>query len=348
MFDLLPMCNIRHMDRDLYDFLIECGFVAPGEEIACTPLVGGVSCDVWRVDAGGKSICVKRALPRLRVATLWEAPVARSTHEWHWMKFASGIVPDAIPRPLAHDPVRGLLAMEYLDPRSFPVWKQQLLEGLASAETAGAVAAILARLHAASAGNDAVAAQFDTGEAFYALRIEPYLLEAARRNPEIAGTLCDLAKSTLNTRLALVHGDVSPKNILVGPAGPVFLDAETAWYGDPAFDLAFCLNHLLLKCLARPIWSDNYLECFENFAACYLSSVSWEAPAGLEQRVTHLLPALLLARVDGKSPVEYLGEPDRSFARETACGWIAQPPENLEVLAASWRQRLSALKTPAE
>lgn len=348
MFDLLPMCNIRHMDGELRTFLVEYGLAAPGDEIACTPLAGGVSCDVWRVDAGGRSICVKRALPRLRVATLWEAPVARSTHEWHWMKFASGIVPNAIPRPLAHDPARGLLAMEYLDPARFPVWKLLLFDGNASIETARAVAAILASLHVSSAGDPVIAAQFDTADAFYALRIEPYLLEAGRRNPEVVGALQYLAKSTLNTRLALVHGDVSPKNILVGPAGPVFLDAETAWYGDPAFDLAFCLNHLLLKCLARPVWSDNYLKCFENFATCYLSSVLWEASAGLEQRVTHLLPALLLARVDGKSPVEYLGVEERSFARGTACRWIAQPPENLDALAASWHERLSALKPPAE
>jgi fructosamine-3-kinase len=325
------------MDPELRNFLSEFGLVSAGEDALCAPIAGGVSCDVWRVDAGGRSICVKRALPRLRVAALWEAPVGRSAHEWRWMRFASARVPNSIPRPLAHDPVHGLLAMEYLDPADFPVWKQLLLGGEASIETAESVAAILAQLHAASAGNSQVAAEFDTSDAFHALRIEPYLLEGARRNPGVANILHRLAESILGTRIALVHGDISPKNILVGPSGPVILDAETAWYGDPAFDLAFCLNHLLLKCLARPVWSDNYLACFHSFASRYLSSVSWEKPAGVEDRAVHLLPALLLARVDGKSPVEYLGECDRAFVRGLSCAWLAEPPESLEQLTALWR-----------
>jgi aminoglycoside phosphotransferase (APT) family kinase protein len=336
------------MDQDLRNFLVESGLVPVGERAAWIPLPGGVSCDAWRVDAGGRSICVKRALPRLRVAALWEAPVARSTHEWRWMKFASGVAPDSIPRPLAHDPARSLLAMEYLDSAGFPVWKYLLLQGEVSPETAGSVAAILVRFHATSAGSPEIAAQFDTDDAFYALRIEPYLLEAARRNPAIAEILERLAQRTLRARIALVHGDVSPKNILVGPRGPVFLDAETAWYGDPAFDLAFCLNHLLLKCLARPVWRDNYLACFADFASRYLSFVSWETPAELECRALQLLPALLLARVDGKSPVEYLTEPDRIFVREFACRWLPEPPESLDRIARLWRGALSERDIPVE
>ncbi len=81
---------------------------------------------------------------------------------------------------------------------------------------------------------------FATDDTFYALRIEPYLVAPTRRHPDLAGTLARLAHATARTRLALVHGDVSPKNILIGRRGPVFLDAECAWYGDPAFDLAFC------------------------------------------------------------------------------------------------------------
>ncbi|HTT83490.1 MAG TPA: aminoglycoside phosphotransferase family protein [Rhizomicrobium sp.] len=329
------------MDREVQEFLREAGLVSAADDIICTALSGGISCDVWRIDAGGRSICVKRALPRLRVAALWEAPVERSTHEWRWMQFAASVVPGSIPRLLAHDPARALLAMEYLDPVAFPVWKQLLLQGEASTETSGSVAAILGRLHAISAGDAGIAAKFGTDDAFYALRIEPYLIEAARRNPRVAGVLQELARTTLGKHIALVHGDVSPKNILVGCSGPVFLDAETAWYGDPAFDLAFCLNHLLLKCLARPRWRDNYLACFGSFASRYLASVSWEAPAELERRTVLLLAALLLARVDGKSPVEYLVERDRSFAREVACKWLAEPPPNLERLARSWHAILS-------
>ena len=103
-----------------------------------------------------------------------------------------------------------------------------------------------------------------------------------------------------------MHGDVSPKNILVGPKGPVLLDAECAWYGDPAFDIAFCLNHLLLKRLPRPERARELRVAFLAFVDAYFGAVSFEPRDGLEARAAQLLPALFLARVDGKSPVEYL------------------------------------------
>ncbi len=115
-----------------------------------------------------------------------------------------------------------------------------------------------------------------------------------------------LIETTLRNKHALVHGDVSPKNILSRSRGPVFLDAECAWWGDPAFDLAFCLNHLMLKCLWVPAARAALLESFEAMTAAYLPLVAWEPAAALEKRAAHLLPALFLARVDGKSPVEYL------------------------------------------
>src|SRR6202012_5750727 len=105
-------------------------------------------------------------------------------------------------------------------------------------------------------------------------------------------------------RIALMQGDISPKNILMGPKGPIFLDAETAWYGDPAFDLAFCLNHLLLKCLVAPDARSALTISFGTLAARYLDQVDWEAIEAVDARVASLLPGLLLARVDGKSPVE--------------------------------------------
>src|SRR4029434_2595539 len=112
---------------------------------------------------------------------------------------------------------------------------------------------------------------------------------------ERAPVLNALAERTARTRLALVHGDVSPKNILVGPSGPVLLDAECAWYGDPAFDLAFCLNHLLLKCLVQPSRRKFLFASFEAMQAGYIQRVDWESKSSLEERAAHLLPALLLA-----------------------------------------------------
>ena len=115
------------------------------------------------------------------------------------------------------------------------------------------------------------------------------MLATARVHAELAPVLNSLAERTARTRLALVHGDVSPKNILVGPAGPVFLDAECAWYGDPAFDLAFCLNHLLLKGAWVPASQADYLACFDGLAEAYLDGVTWESADALEARAATLL-----------------------------------------------------------
>src|SRR5205085_5858894 len=137
----------------------------------------------------------------------------------------------------------------------------------------------------------------------------------------------------------LVHGDVSPKNILVGPAGPVFLDAECAWWGDPAFDLAFCLNHLLLKCLWTPAARDDFLACFDALSESYLAAAEWEPRAALERRAAALLPGLLLARVDGKSPVEYLrDDASRASVRRVARQFLVAPTDRLQVVAAGWRR----------
>jgi 5-methylthioribose kinase len=337
----------REIDLQLRDFLLHSGLVHPDSEIRVTTLPGGVSCDVWRVDADKQTFCVKRALPRLRVAKLWEAPVARSETEWNWLTFARSVVPEAVPRPLARDAEFRMIAIEFLDPSIFSVWKQLLLDGSVQTNVADSVARTIARIHAASAGDSGIAAEFRTLEVFYALRIEPYLLEAARCNPTVSEALKNIAKQTLETEIALVHGDFSPKNILVGPEGPVILDAETAWYGDPAFDLAFCLNHLLLKCLARPNSADAYLACFESFRAAYLSSVTWEAPTHVESRAARLLPALLLARVDGKSPVEYLTEAQQNFVRGCAVGLIGKSLSSLEDVAQIWRSATAAFNSSA-
>jgi hypothetical protein len=171
--------------------------------------------------------------------------------------------------------------------------------------------------------------------------LEPYLVASARAHPDRAAALESLVEVTAGTRRTLVHGDVSPKNILVGPRGPIFLDAECAWYGDPAFDLAFCLNHLLLKCLWTPGAAPGFLQCFELLATAYLAGVSFEPGAALEARAARLLPGLLLARVDGKSPVEYLSaEADRDRVRRVARALLADPADRLDQVRAAWAAEL--------
>ena len=318
------------------EFLRRAGLVARDEAPRAAPLTGGVSSDIWRVECARGTLCVKRALPRLKVAQLWEAPVERNRYEWRWMQTADAIVPGSAPRVLAHDEA-GFFAMEFLDGARHPLWKAELRAGRADADFARAVGERLVRIHAATAGRAEIAQAFASDANFRAIRLEPYLLAAARRHADLAPPLCALAERTAATRLALVHGDVSPKNILVGPRGPVFLDAECAWYGDPAFDLAFCLNHLLLKCLWVPQAAAEFMRCYDALAGAYLAGVTWEPAAGIEARAASLLPGLLLARVDGKSPVEYLtDEKDQARVRACARVQLEKPPERLAEMRRAW------------
>jgi aminoglycoside phosphotransferase (APT) family kinase protein len=313
------------------------------EALTGEALTGGVSSDIWRVELPGGPVCLKRALAKLRVAADWRAPVERNRYEAAWMRVAAAAVPGCVPELLGHDEATGALAMQFLPPERYLLWKTALRDGHADPVFAAAVATTLARIHAASAADPAIPAAFPTDAIFFEIRLAPYLLAAAERHPDRAEALRTLVAVTQATKRALVHGDVSPKNILVGPDGPVFLDAECAWWGDPAFDLAFCLNHLLLKCLWTPDATNGFLACFDAMGAAYLSGVDWEAASGLEARAARLLPGLLLARVDGKSPVEYITEESaRDSVRKVARALLAAPVDRLDDVRRAWAKEIEA------
>jgi fructosamine-3-kinase len=314
----------------LNEFLWRTGLLKRGEKAVWTPLPGGVSSDIWRVRLPDKTVCVKRALARLKVKADWEAPTERNIYEWEWFRFVHKNFGKIVPRPLAHDREMQMLAMEYLAPENFRVWKTELLKGETDAAFAAKTGGLLGKIHAKSAFDPKIAETFATDRLFYALRIEPYLLAAAEKHPEAAPHIKEIAERTLSAKIALVHGDVSPKNILIGRTNPVFLDAETAWFGDPAFDLAFCLNHFLLKSDFQPQFAEGYRNCFRSFAESYLAQVGWEPRAEIEARTARLLPVLYLARVDGKSPVEYISdEKIRNRIRRTALAFILAPKSRL-------------------
>jgi aminoglycoside phosphotransferase (APT) family kinase protein len=328
-------------DPDLLAALGRMGLAGPRADCRLTPLAGGVSSDIFRVEVDGRSFCVKRALPKLKVAADWRAPVERNHSEAEWLRIAAQLVPDAAPRLIAEDAQAGLFAMQWLAPDTYPVWKGQLRDGTIDLAVATEVGRRIARIHAATAGRREIAARFATDHIFQPIRLEPYLIAAAERHPDVAPALRAIAEGTARTKLALVHGDVSPKNILVGPRGPVFLDAECAWYGDPAFDLAFCLNHLLLKCLWQPQWRARYLAAFRALGEGYLAAVAWEPRDVFEARCARLLPGLFLARVDGKSPVEYVtAETDRERVRACARPLLRSPRTRLTEVSEAWRQAL--------
>ncbi|HEX9836499.1 MAG TPA: phosphotransferase, partial [Alphaproteobacteria bacterium] len=323
--------------REVTAWLRRIGLAGPREEPLFTTLPGGVSSEIWRVDLARGPVCIKRAIAKLKVEQDWFAPIERSIYEVRWFRTAGAIEPGCVPEVLGVDEERHMFAMAFLDPATHRLWKSELRDGHADPAFAALVARKLVHIHAATAHRPDIAAQFPTDAIFHALRLESYLEATARRHADLAPRLHALVATTAKTKHALVHGDVSPKNIMIGPNGPVFLDAETAWYGDPAFDVAFCLNHLLLKCLWTPQAARGFLACFDALAETYLAGVAWEEPAEIEGRVAALVPGLFLARIDGKSPVEYVTrEADKDRVRRVARPLIAAPPARLSQVRGAW------------
>src|SRR5512134_378769 len=167
--------------------LRELGLTAPDEPLTGTPLTGGVSSDIWRIDTARGPVCAKRALPKLRVAADWHAPIVRNRYEARWMQVANEAVPGSAPRVLGQHDALGVLVMDYLDPERHALWKQRLRDGEVDAAFARSVGDTLARIHAhAAARPTELAPQFDTDTIFFDIRLEPYLLATAQKHPDLA------------------------------------------------------------------------------------------------------------------------------------------------------------------
>ena len=207
--------------------------------------------DIQVVDGPDGLYVLKRALPRLRVAAEWFSDPARSLVEASALKVMAGIIgQDTVPRVLWIDPGRHEFAMELVPPR-LRNWKQDLMSGRIDPATASRAGHLLGQLHAGSARRPDLREQFGDTRFFEELRIRPYFTRVAERNPDLAADIEAVVAGMADRRSALVHGDFSPKNILADGADVVLLDCEVAHWGDPRFDLAFCLTHLALKSLRR-------------------------------------------------------------------------------------------------
>ena len=278
-----------------------------------THLSGGVSSEIYLVEDGAEKFVVKRALAKLKVKNDWFADVSRNASERNYLACVGQLLPGIVPQIRFASPDAGYFGMDFLGD-GFANWKQLLLAGDCQTRHAELAGKILGEIHQRTSGDDSLRKQFDTTGNFHQLRLEPYLLTTGARHPELREFFMAEARRIEATREALVHGDFSPKNILIHGDRMVLLDCETAWYGDPAFDVAFLLNHFFLKLLYHAPRETGIEKMIAAFWRQYLAS-SGKAAAEFEPRVLRLLPLLLLARVDGKSPAEYLDATRREFIR---------------------------------
>jgi hypothetical protein len=188
-----------------------------------------------------------------------------------------------------------------------------------------------------------VARLLDDREVFDALRIDPYYRYVAAQFADSAGPLARLVDSVWSHRFCLVHGDFSPKNLLVWPDGLLLVDFETGHYGDPAFDLGFFNTHLVLKAFrAAPRHEPFFAMCEEfwrTYSAALAPRVGPAESVALAQRAVLNLAGCLWARLDGKSPVDYFNDPMRREAvRSLARRVLHDPPRTWGEMLAEGRQ----------
>ena len=283
-----------------------------GEAQGVTEITGGVSSNVLSVDIGNEHVIVKQALATLKVRDQWTASRQRAITEATVLQKIAAATPEAVPTVLATDPGRFVTVMRRA-PDSWKPWKQALFDGQIDDAVGARLGSLLASWQQVRV--DFTASGVDPRPAFHELRIDPFYRTVAQRHPEDAALIGQFSDQLEVRDDCLVHGDFSPKNILVSADGspPLWvLDWEVAHNGDPAFDIAFLLCHLLLKSVARPRLSTRIRELAGSFASAYdqqsMRSASWTYVFG------HV-GCLLLARVDGKSPAEYLSDTERAAVR---------------------------------
>jgi len=267
-----------------------------------TALTGGVSSRIYRVRDGEQDFVVKSALARLRVASDWRSDPGRNRYEQRYLRYVGSLFPGTVPRILFASDFHGYFAMEHFG-AGFTNWQAALQRGECDPRMARQAMTLLARIHASSRGRPDLARQFATTRNFRQLRTDPCLRTAARRHPALARCLVREAARLERTRECLVHGDFSPKNLLAGSGRVVLLDGAAAWYGDPAFDVAWLLHHLCLKGLRHAPADPGLGKLFAAAVRAYFAGGqgSRREAARLDRRSARLLLMLLLARVDDQS-----------------------------------------------
>lgn len=330
---------------ELLSYLRRNGRLKGDESVVCTPLSGGVSNRTVRVGfSGGGGWVLKQALPKLRVREDWFSDPARVHQEAAALRVTRELAPaGSVPRLVFEDPEHHLLAIEAIaEPHEN--WKQRLLRGLVERAHIEQFARWLGQVHRRS-GEQCPALEPLLGPRtfFETLRLEPYYAFAASRNPALQGFMAQLIADTRAARLCLVHGDYSPKNVLIHQGRLIVLDYEVAHLGDPAFDLGFALTHLLSKAHHLAHCRAGFLEGAGLFWKVYqTASGHWGADPGLEARAVRHTLGCLLARVDGRSPLEYLRPNERDRQRAVVAQLAAEPPSCLLELIASFATLLEA------
>ena len=320
----------------LIAYLRETGRIRADETPRVRRLTGGVSNRTMLVqrDGLGESWVLKQALEKLRVEVEWRSDPGRIRHEAEGLRWMEKLTPPGSTTPLVFEDRRqDLLAMRAV-PEPHENWKTMLLAGEVRDDHVRQFGALLGAIQAsAERHRDRLSVVFDDLSFFESLRLEPYFAYSAERVPEAAAFLRGLIDSCRRERFTLVHGDYSPKNVLVHEEKLVLLDPEVVHFGDGAFDVGFAITHLLSKAHHLPDRRRAFAEAARGFWDSYRSAAG-DAPgsAGLEGRSVRCALGCLLARVAGRSPLEYLDRAQRDRQHRVVVAMMGWPPNTVSEL----------------
>ncbi|MFZ0760794.1 MAG: aminoglycoside phosphotransferase family protein [Candidatus Sulfotelmatobacter sp.] len=313
----------------LRDYLTEHRYVDLGETVAFKKLPGGVSNRTVRVSrAGGRGWVLKQALAKLRVQLDWFSSPERIEVEAKALRWLNHSAPrGTTPAFIFEDLANHLMGMEAI-PEENQNWKSALLSGQIVSTYFEQFGLLLGTIHRRSSEDEAeVSRTFADTTYFESLRLQPYYIYTAQKTAASARFLNALAQETLHHKHSLVHGDFSPKNTLIYQNQLILLDYEVVHFGDPAFDVGFALTHFLSKAHHLPRERARLASAAALFWQAYRKEIAGLNWAGaVEPRVARHTLGCLLARVAGKSPLEYLTAEEMARQREIVLSLIVSPP----------------------
>ena len=265
---------------------------------------------------------VKQSLGKLRVKDDWRSERSRIYREAESIRALRPVLGAAALPEVIHIDFKRFLYIMTAAPAGSQVWKDLLLARRADSQVARNAGLLLAKMINASRDDASLTSQFWDRTVFDQLRIDPYYRTTASRHPELRREFDDLIGTSLEIRTSLVHGDYSPKNMLVRGENIFLIDFEVVHWGDPSFDAAFLMNHLFLKAFHQPSASRQFIALADDFWKTLLAALGPEAAAGFEVMTLRHLGGLMLARIDGKSPVEYIQDEATKEAVRRMASWI--------------------------
>ncbi len=325
-------------------YLQRQGWIEAQEQPAMQTLTGGVSNRAVLLQRpSGEAWVLKQALTKLRVASDWFSSPERIHREAQGLRWLPRLTPPGTITPLIfEDHEQHVLAMQAV-PQPHSNWKTLLLKGEVAQDHIEQFGRLIGTIHRlASEQHDEIAAVFGDTTFFESLRIEPYYLFTTTQVPAAADFIHALIDETRAHRHTLVHGDYSPKNVLVYADRLILLDHEVIHFGDPAFDLGFSLTHLLSKAHHLPQQRQVFANAAQTYWNVYrqtVNSVSWSDT--LESRVVRHTLACLLARVAGRSPLEYLTDDERIRQQHVVLDMMGQEPGSVAELIYDFQERLN-------